>query len=89
MAVQNQKTARRSALIESGKPTQEALAALVRGNRYAQLSFQHIAILFGWGSNVPYLLAKQGAPVIAKKMSPELLLEWMRENAKNVSKLRL
>ena len=65
-----------------------ALLKSVRENRFACLSFPEIALLYGWGKNIPGALAVIGAPVIARRMNPELLLKWLETHGEAVSKLR-
>lgn len=65
-----------------------ALVKEARENPFACFSFQEIAILYGWGKNVPSQLVAIGAPCIAKKLNPSLLLKWLGEHSDHIAKLR-
>lgn len=65
-----------------------SLVKEARENPFACFAFDEIALLYKWGKNVPGQLAAIGAPVIARRMNPHLLLKWLEEHAEDVKKLR-
>lgn len=70
------------------RPAKAALVKEARENPFACFAFEEIAVIYNWGKNVPGQLAGIGAPVVARKMNPQLLLKWLGEHADDVAKLR-
>lgn len=61
---------------------QEDLARKVQANPFAFISFEECGELFNFGKDVMTGLAKvAGFPVVARKVNPGLVLEWLKHNA--------
>ena len=64
------------------------LAKIAKENPFQFFSFEEIGDLYGFGKNTMTALAAAGAPVVAKKMNPQLLFEWLEQNADKIGKIR-
>ncbi len=65
-------------------PLEEALR-----NPYLYFSFEEIADIFGFGRDVLTLIGKHPkAPIVAKKMNPKILHEWLRRHGHELGKVR-
>lgn len=65
-----------------------ALVKAARENPFQFFSFEETAIICDWGKNVPGQLATLGAPVVARKMNPQILMAWISEHSDALAKLR-
>lgn len=65
-----------------------ALIARSRENPFGFLSLDEVRRIFGFGVNTMTELVRMGAPVVARKMNPGMLMEWLRVNASEVGKIR-
>lgn len=57
-------------------------------NPYKYHSFAKIAERFGFGVNTITAFVAMGAPVVARKINPDHLKEWLRVNGEKVGKIR-
>lgn len=80
--------ARRKSTVDAAADAR-ALIELANTNQFQTFTLEEIAEIFGWGKNVPGLLAAKGAPLISGRMIPAILLDWLKRNAGKVGKLRL
>lgn len=72
-----------------GKPKDAAsLAKQVRDNPYVFITYADAATLFGFGTNAMTAFANLGAPVVARKINPDLFKAWLAANAEKVGKIR-
>ena len=69
------------------KPT-AALVKLARENPYRFFTMEETALICGFGPNVMTSLNSMGAPIVARKCNPQLLLEWIGKNAERIGKVR-
>ncbi len=70
---------------------QERRALLVRAareNPFAWFTSEEVAVICGFGVDVMTALRAMGAPVVGRKMNPELLLRWIEKNAADIGKIR-
>lgn len=77
----------RKSTLEASKEAKPFIE-LAAKNRFQTFTFEETAQLFGWGRNVPSALAALGAPVVAKRFNPDLLLQWIAQNPSELTKLR-
>jgi hypothetical protein len=71
------KQARRSALVTEAAE-----------NPFRFFTTEDTGLIFDLGMNVMTALRALGAPVIARKMNPVMLMEWLKENHDRVPKIR-
>ena len=59
-----------------------------RANPYAWFTSEEVAVICGFGVDVMTALRAMGAPVVGRKMNPELLLRWIEKNSADIGKIR-
>jgi len=69
-------------------PVEESPLTQAKDNPFRFFSLEDAAEIFGFGRNTMTALADAGAPIIARKCNPQLLLRWLEENAEKVGKIR-
>ena len=69
-------------------PAKKTVAEIARENPYRFFTFTEIRELFGFGENAITLFVEMGAPVVARKINPTLLLEWLKAHAPEIGKIR-
>ena len=56
-----------------------------RENPFAWFTSEEVAMIFGFGADVMTALRALGAPVVGRKMNPELLLRWIEKKLRRTS----
>lgn len=64
------------------------IADRVQANPFQFFSCEEVAELFGFGRDTMTALIAAGAPVVGRKMNPQLLLEWLRVHHSDIGKIR-
>jgi hypothetical protein len=59
-----------------------------RDNPFAWFTSEEVAVICGFGVDVMTALRAMGAPVVGRKMNPELLLRWIEKNSAYIGKIR-
>ena len=59
-----------------------------RHNPFAWFTSEEVAVICGFGIDVMTALRAMGAPVVGRKMNPELLLRWIEKNSADIGKIR-
>jgi hypothetical protein len=58
-------------------------------NPFKFFALADVAKMFGFGADTMTAIAKApGAPIVARKCNPHLLLKWLEQNADKVGKIR-
>lgn len=80
---------RPAAAAAPGKHARRAsLVGEARENPFAWFTSEEVAVICGFGIDVMTALRAMGAPVVGRKMNPELLLRWIEKNAADIGKIR-
>ena len=66
----------------------KTVAQQAQENPFRFFSFQEVGEMFDFGRDTMTALVNAGAPVVAKKINPALLLKWLESNADEVGKVR-
>lgn len=66
----------------------EEFARLAAANPYRFFSYQIAGKICGFGVNTITALVDAGAPVVARKINPGMLLEWIKSHPDAVGKIR-
>lgn len=73
---------------ETKEQRRDRLAAEVGRNPFIFLTSEDIGLLFDFGPDTITTLRSLGAPIVARKINPGLLLRWIEQNAKTIPKIR-
>lgn len=57
-------------------------------NPFRFFSLEEVGEICGFGRNTMTALVDAGAPVVGRKMNPNLLLEWLKQNHDAIGKVR-
>ena len=79
---------RQEASPETKATAKKSVAEIAQANPYRFFTFGEISELFGFGADLITKVVEMGAPVVARKINPTLLLEWLKSNAAAVGKIR-
>ena len=69
-------------------PAKKTVAEIAKENPYRFFNYGEISELFGFGADLITKIVEMGAPVVARKINPTLLMEWLKSNAAAVGKIR-
>lgn len=58
-------------------------------NPFKFFTLAQVGELLGFGANTMTALVKAGAPIVARKCNPQLLVQWIGANADRIGKVRL
>jgi hypothetical protein len=64
------------------------LVRVAQENPFRFFSLAEVAKICGFGSDVLTALNSLGAPVVARRCNPRLLVEWIGRNADKIGKVR-
>jgi hypothetical protein len=64
------------------------LAKLAKENPFRFFTVAEVGSMCDFGVNTMTALITAGAPVVARKINPSLLLKWLEVNADKVGKIR-
>ncbi len=65
----------------------KSIADEARENPYRFFPVADVAELFGFGRHAMTAIINAGAPVVARKINPDHLKAWLRDNAEKVGKI--
>lgn len=69
-------------------PKKRDLVAEAAANPFRFFTCEEVGELFDFGRDTMTALIRAGAPIVAKKMNPGLLIEWLKTNHDKIGKVR-
>lgn len=66
----------------------KSLPEIAKANEFRFFTLAEMTEILGVGRGAMTALASAGAPIVARKMNPRLLMKWLAENPEIVRKVR-